>query len=340
LHDDFFFEPLPFALVMSAWQDERNPVVRICSLLPSATEIVFALGAGDSLVGVTHECDYPREAAQIPKVTRSNIPDGLSSSQIDSAVRGALEAEGTLYELNLPLLEELHPDLILTQRLCDVCAVSYDRVQEAVKSLPSHPAVLNLEPHSLNDILETILTVGKAIGRSAASYTLVESLQNRINTVRDKTKALRDRPSVFCMEWIDPPYCAGHWMKELVEIAGGRDDLARLHQPSSRIEWSRVVAYAPEIIVLACCGLNLQRSLEVGATLAEYEGISDLPAVKAGGVYATDGSAYFSRPGPRIIESLEILAHLIHPQLFAPPPLQDAFRSLKLTPALHINQKT
>jgi iron complex transport system substrate-binding protein len=304
--------------------------VRICSLLPSATEIVFALGEGDSLVGVTHECDYPREAAQVPKVTRSNIPDGLSSQQIDSAVSNALEAEGTLYELDLPSLEELRPDLILTQRLCDVCAVSYDRVQEAVKSLKSHPLVLNLEPHSLNEILETILVVGKAIGRSAASNALVECLQSRVNAVRDKTKTLSHRPRAFCMEWISPPYCAGHWMKELVEIAGGRDDLARLHQPSRRIDWSKVVAYAPEVMVLTCCGLNLQRCQAEAARLAEYEGIYELPAVKAGRVYATDGSAYFSRPGPRIVESLEILAHLIHPKLFAPPPLKDAFSLLKL----------
>jgi iron complex transport system substrate-binding protein len=304
--------------------------VRICSLLPSATEIVFALGEGDSLVGVTHECDYPREAAQVPKVTRSNIPDGLSSQQIDSAVSHTLEAEGTLYEIDLPSLEELRPDLILTQRLCDVCAVSYDRVQEAVKSVKSHPHVLNLEPHSLNEILETVLAVGKAIGRTAASNALVECLQSRINAVRDKTKTLSHRPRVFCMEWISPPYCAGHWMKELVEIAGGRDDLARLHQPSRRIDWSNVAAYAPEVMVLTCCGFNLQRCQAEAAKLAEYEGIYELPAVKAGRVYATDGSAYFSRPGPRIVESLEILAHLIHPRLFAPPPLNAAFSLQKL----------
>jgi iron complex transport system substrate-binding protein len=189
---------------------------------------------------------------------------------------------------------------------------------------------LNLEPHSLNDILETILVVGKAIGRPAASNALVESLQGRINAVRDKTKNLSHRPRVFCMEWINPPYCAGHWMKELVEIAGGRDDLARLHKPSSRIDWGKVTAHAPEVVVLTCCGFNLQRCQAEAAKLAEYGGIYELPAVKAGRVYATDGSAYFSRPGPRIVESLEILAHLIHPKLFAPPPVEDAFRSLEI----------
>ena len=311
-------------------RDEGDCVVRICSLLPSATEIVFALGEGNTLVGVTHECDYPPAASQVPKVTRSNIPDGLSSQQIDSAVGHSLETEGTLYELDLPLLEELRPDLILTQRLCDVCAVSYDRVQEAVKGLKSHPAVLNLEPRSLHDILETILVVGKAIGRPTAADALVDSLKRRITAVRGRTKGLPPRPKVFSMEWINPPYCAGHWMKELVEIAGGSDDLARLHQPSRRIDWCKVVAYAPEVIVLACCGFNLELCQKAAATLADYEGIYYLPAVKAGRVYATDGSAYFSRPGPRIIESLEILAHLIHPELFAPPPLNGAFSLLNL----------
>src|SRR6516164_3488189 len=186
-------------------RDEGDCVVRICSLLPSATEIVFALGEGNTLVGVTHECDYPPAASQVPKVTRSNIPDGLSSQQIDSAVGHSLETEGTLYELDLPLLEQLRPDLILTQRLCDVCAVSYDRVQEAAKNLKSNPSVLNLEPHSLDEILETILVVGKAIGRSAASNALVGSLRGRINAVRDKTNTLSYRPRVFCMEWITPP---------------------------------------------------------------------------------------------------------------------------------------
>jgi iron complex transport system substrate-binding protein len=304
--------------------------VRICSLLPSATEIVFALGQGSSLVGVTHECDFPSETAQIPKVTRSNIPGGISSREIDSAVSQALDGTGTLYELNIPLLEELRPDLILTQRLCDVCAVSYDRVQEAAKNLKSHPRVLNLEPRSLGDILDNIVLVGKAIGCEATANTVRNNLVRRIDAVRRKTEALGDRPRVFAMEWVDPPYCGGHWMKELVEIAGGRDDLALLHQPSRRIEWSRVLDFAPEIIVLTCCGFDLGRCEREGEILAEFEGVHDLPAAKAGRIYATDGSSYFSRPGPRIVESLEILAHLIHPHLFPTPSLTGAFSSLDL----------
>jgi iron complex transport system substrate-binding protein len=306
--------------------------VRIISLLPSATEIVFALGGGNSLVGVTHECDYPRETSRIPKVTRSNIPSGISSLEIDSAVSGALETAGTLYELNMALLEDLHPDLILTQRLCDVCAVSYDRVQETAKNLKSRPVVLNLEPRSLGDILDNILLVGKAIGAESAANTLREKLGRRIDAVRRKTEALSHRPRVFLMEWVSPPYCGGHWMGELAEIAGGRDDLALLHGPSCRIEWSKVLDFAPEVIVLTCCGFDLGRSEQERETLAKFEGVHDLPAAKAGRIYATDGSAYFSRPGPRIVDSLEILSHLIHPELFQPPALIGAFSSLDLAP--------
>lgn len=306
--------------------------MRICSLLPSATEIVFALGNGASLVGVTHECDYPAEASLIPKVTRSNIPEGISSQEIDSSVSSALQAEGTLYELDIPLLEELRPDVILTQRLCDVCAVSYDRVQETAKSLKSRPKVLNLEPRSLDDILETILVVGKAIGAETEANALRDRLQRRIDAVRQKTHSVSHRPRVFVMDWVDPPYCGGHWMKELVEIAGGADDLAVLHRPSRRIEWSAVRDFAPEIIVLTCCGFNLARSEREGQLLARFEGVDELPAAKAGRIYAADGSAYFSRPGPRIVESLEILAHLIHPDLLPAPRLEGAFSRLNLTP--------
>ena len=306
--------------------------MRVCSLLPSATEIVFALDMGRSLVGVTHECDYPPEAAQIPKITRSNIPPGLSSREIDSATSSALSQTGSLYELDLNLLEQLQPDVILTQRLCAVCAVSFDRVQEAVAGLASRPKVINLEPHSLAEILDDIRTVANAIGSDDAAVIergnfVISGLEARINAVRLKTANLRDRPRVFAMEWVDPPYCGGHWMKELVEIAGGRDDLANLHRPSYRIEWKRVLEFAPEIIVLTCCGFNLERVEQEAERLIHFDRFQELPAARTGRVYATDGSAYFSRPGPRIVDSLEILAHLIHPGVFSAPRLARAFSS-------------
>jgi len=302
--------------------------VRICSLLPSATEIVFGVGMGHSLVGVSHECDFPEQARGLPKVTRSKIPTGASSEQIDSLVSSTLTAEGSLYELDLPLLEKLKPDLILTQRLCDVCAVSFDRVEEAVRGLASRPRVLNLEPHSLEAILGNIRTVGEALGCESAAEGLIGRLQARIEAVRAKTQGVTHRPRVFCMEWVDPPYCGGHWMKELVEIAGGRDDLSNLHRPSYRMDWRRVLEFSPEVIVLTCCGFDLPRCEREGELLAKFVGVSDLPAARSGRVFATDGSAFFSRPGPRIVESLEILAHLIHPELFPPPPLSGAFSAL------------
>ncbi|HEY6352144.1 MAG TPA: cobalamin-binding protein [Candidatus Angelobacter sp.] len=304
--------------------------MRICSLLPSATEIVFALGVQDSLVGVTHECDYPPETARIPRVTSSNIPEGLSSGEIDRMVSSNLATQGTLYELNQALLEELAPDLILTQRLCDVCAVAFDKVQEVAVNLSSRPRVVNLEPHCLEDILENIRLVGTLVHASEKADRLVDSYRRRIAAIHEKTRALPIHPRVFCMEWVSPPYCGGHWMKKLVEIAGGRDDLASSGRPSCRIEWNRVLEFAPDAIVLTCCGYKLARVEEEARLLAQFDRFYELPAARNNRVYATNGSDYFSRPGPRIIESLEILAHLIHPEIFPAPQLPDAFSTVDL----------
>jgi iron complex transport system substrate-binding protein len=302
--------------------------MRICSLLPSATEIVFALKAEQSLIGVTHECDYPYEATQICKITRSKIPADLSSREIDLTVSSTLDAVGSIYELDLDLLETLQPDLVLTQRLCNVCAVSFDDVVQAVESLKSRPRVINLEPNSLADILASICTVGEAIGRESEAETLVHSLQLRIDAIRSKTKYLLTKPRVLCLEWVDPLYCGGHWMKELVEIAGGTDNFSNHRRPAHRLNWQRVLELSPEVIVLTCCGFGLDRCAAEGHILARLEAVRELPATKSGRIFATDGSAYFSRPGPRIVESLEILAHLIHPNIFPAPPLAKAFSRL------------
>lgn len=189
---------------------------------------------------------------------------------------------------------------------------------------------MNLEPHSLGDILDNVVAVGKAIGAQAAAHAVRDSLLRRIDTVRQKTASLSQRPRVFCMEWVNPPFCGGHWMKELVEIAGGCDDLAVLYRPSRRIEWKKVREFSPQVLVLTCCGFGLSRCAKEGEILVNMEGARDLPAIRTGRVYATDGSAYFSRPGPRIVESLEILAHLIHPGTFPAPPLTAAFTALNL----------
>lgn len=304
-------------------QADTAPHLRICSLLPSTTEIVCALGAQEQLVGVTHECDFPPSIATIRKVTRSNIPAHFSSAEIDAAVRASLDSSGSLYELDLAAIEKLEPDLIITQRLCDVCAVPFDHVQAAAEKLSSHPRVLNLEPSSVSDILDCIHVVGDAIGRPAAAKALVASLRQRIDAVLAETSNAF-RPRVFCMEWVDPPFCGGHWMKELVHLAGGRDELATDGRPSRRIDWTRVLEFAPEVIVLTCCGFNLKRCAEEADILARFEHVHKLPAAQSGRIFATDGSAYFSRPGPRIVESLEILAHIVHPEIFPAPSLPNA----------------
>jgi len=308
--------------------------VRICSLLPGATEIVFALGMGDSLVAVSHECDYPAPARDLPKVTSSRINSVASSREIEDIVVASLQAGTPLYQLELELLERIQPDLVITQGLCDVCAVSINLLEQGIRSLSSRPAVLNLEPHSLADILDNIRNVATAIRREQAAESLTANLNARIESVRKRAAIAASRPRVFCMEWVDPPYCGGHWMKELVELAGGRDDLANDARPSYRIEWERVIQYAPEIIVLTCCGYQLERCKREAEILASFPGILDLPAVKQNRVFAAAGSGYFSRPGPRIVDSLEILAHLIHPEIFPPPALQEeVFSALTLVHA-------
>ncbi len=307
--------------------------MRVCSLLPSATEIVFALGLEHTLVGVTHECDYPPAAARLPAVTRTNIPAGLSSHDIDATVASTLGTTGSLYELNVARLAQLQPDVILSQRLCEVCAVSAGRVEDAIASLPSHPQVVNLEPHSLDDILETIRTVGRLFGCDAQAEVVVNGLRGRLDAVASRTRGLPSRPRVLCLEWVDPPYCGGHWMPELVALAGGRDDLARPGQPSRRIAWRDVLEFAPEVIVLTCCGFSLERCEAEADLLRRYEGFADLSAARHGRVFATDGSAYFSRPGPRIVDSLEILAHFVHPEIFPAPPLDRAFAPVLTAPA-------
>jgi len=303
--------------------------VKICSLLPSATEIVYALGLGDSLVAVTHECDYPAAANHLPRITRTPIHSGMSSHDIDAAVMAAVASGESLYQIDLDLMEQLRPDVILTQQLCEVCAVSEGEVLRTLAGLSSQPRVVNLEPRSLEGILENILDVGRITGREAEAAALVAKLRARIADVKARAAGL-ERPRALCMEWADPPFCGGHWMKELVEIAGGRDDLSRLHQPSTRILWSQVLEFAPEVLVLTCCGFDVARCLREVEIINAWEGFRDIPAVRAGRVYATDAMSYFSRPGPRIVDSLEILAHLIHPEVFPDPGFPRAFERASL----------
>ncbi|MDM7461251.1 MAG: cobalamin-binding protein [bacterium] len=280
--------------------------MRIVSLLPSATEIVYALGLGESLVARSHECDYPPEAESVPIITHSLIPPDLPSHEIDRMVSETLMTHATLYGLNLELLQALAPDLLITQALCDVCAVSFNSVQEAVAQLSPRTRVLNLEPTTLQGVIDTFQQVADAAGVSERGRTLVERFQERIERVRQRT---RHRPPqrVTFLEWIDPPFACGHWTPELVQWAGGVDGHGKAGQPSRRLHWHEVLEWQPEAIVIACCGFTVERTLQDLPLLEQMPGWSDLPAVRRGAVFVFDGNAYFSRPGPRLADSLELL---------------------------------
>lgn len=293
--------------------------MRIVSLLPSTTEIAFALGLGDQVVAVTHECDYPPEARERPVITSSALDHHhATSAEIDAAVRGQVRDGISIYSLDTVMLERLQPDLVLTQALCDVCAVSFGVVEQAVAQVSAAPRILSLEPTSLEGIFGSILAVGNATGRRAQAIELVAQLRARVERVRERAARAASRPRVACLEWFDPPFGPGHWFPELVELAGGRAGLGAPGEPSRRLTWDDVVAFAPEVLVLAPCGFDLERaSSEALAVLPRRPGWSALPAVRAGRVFAVDANSYFSRPGPRVVDSLELLARLIHPELFA-----------------------
>lgn len=292
--------------------------IKIVSLLPSATETICALGLADSLLAVTHECDYPAAAREKPWITRSRLPAGLTSGEIDQAVRSQLDSDAhSLYTIDRDLLAKLDPDLIVTQKLCEVCAVAYDEVLDAVRTLPRPPAVLNLEPVSLRDVLDDIVRVGVAAAVEATARQVVAGYEQRIEQVRAGVARADTRPRVGFLEWIDPLFCGGHWNPELVELAGGVDGIGNRGQPSTRIEWERVREFAPEVLVISCCGFSAARAREDLPALERLPGYADLPAVRAGRVHIVDGAAYFSRPGPRLVDSLEILARLVHPEVFA-----------------------
>lgn len=236
--------------------------MKIVSLLPSATEIVYALGLGDDLVAVSHECDYPPAARSKPKITRALVNSDLSGQAIDHDVRGRLHEAGTLYDLDYKLLDQLRPDVILTQRLCNVCAVSYDEVRDAVGRSARSSEIVNLEPRSVGDILENIRDVGRLAGRWKESEEVIRNLQSRIERVRNLASKFRLHPKIFLMEWINPPYGAGHWNGELIQIAGGIDRLAGVGQPSRRVEWREILEFGPEIVVISCCGFSIERTLK------------------------------------------------------------------------------
>jgi len=304
--------------------------MRIVSLLPSATEIVCELGLGDWLVGVTHECDYPAFVRGLPKVTRTLVPHDAPSGEIDALVRERLKGARALYSLDLEALERLKPELIVTQALCDVCAVAESEVTAAACALPGAPRVVNLEPMRLAEVFDCLRMVGEAAGVPARASEAVARLEARVAAVESRTRGLVARPRVALLEWIDPPFGCGHWSPEIVRLAGGVEVVGREGQPSRTTPWPEFVAAAPAVLVVACCGFDRERTRQDLPLLASYPGFRELPAVRSRRVYLLDGNAYFSRPGPRLVDSLEILAHALHPELCPLPAGLEAAERVDL----------
>ncbi len=289
-------------------------VVRIVSLIPSATEMLFALGCGSDVIAVTHECDYPPAAEELPKITRDVLPSGLSAGEIDAAVKERTLAGESIYELDHELLHDLRPDLIVTQALCAVCAVSYDEVRALAEEIETRPRVVSLDPHTVGEVLGDVRTLAQLTDRKDEAVDLVRDASARIDRVRLAVRGAR-RLRVAALEWLDPPFAAGHWTPQLIEYAGGEDVLGFAGEKSEETSWPVLAAAQPDIVIVMPCGFDA----EIAHREAEMHR-EELSRVGAGEVVAVDAAAYFSRPGPRIIDGLELLAHLLHPQLFPDPP--------------------
>lgn len=282
--------------------------MRIVSLVPSATEMLFALGLGPDVIAVTHECDYPAAVGELPKVTRDVLEPGLSAAEIDAAVRELTLAGEAIYELDTGALRDLRPDLIVTQALCSVCAVSFDDVQAVAQDIETHPRVISLDPRTVGEILGDARTLAAATDRKDAAVDLVQEVGARIDRVR---LAVRDapKPRVAALEWLDPPFAAGHWTPQLIDYAGGEDVLGFAGERSEQHTWEDVAAAQPDVVIVMPCGYDD----EIAHREAEMH-LDELGALGAGEVVAVDAASYFSRPGPRIIDGLELLAHILHPE--------------------------
>ena len=304
--------------------------MRIVSFLPAATEIVCALGLEESLVGISHECDFPASIRSRPVVVRSARDTSvLSSAEVDRYVSETLQSGQSLYEVDTARLIELRPDLIITQALCDVCAPSKPQALKALEGLPE-AKILYLTPHSLAQVWDNIREVGQVTERARQAEALIQRCQNRLESIRTKTAGFR-RPKVFCMEWVDPVYNAGHWVAEMVLLAGGRDELSSREKDSVRIPWEKVLAYAPEVLILSPCGFDLEKAKKQAALLRGYKDWELLPAVQNDDVYAVDANSYFARPGPRLVEGVELLGHILHPEEIGPPGSDSAFEKLSFS---------
>jgi iron complex transport system substrate-binding protein len=282
--------------------------MRIVSLVPHATELLFALGLGSDVVAVTHECDHPTAVLELPRVTRDKLPAGLGPGEIDAAVRERTQAGEAIYELDVELLHELAPDLIVTQALCPVCAVSYEDVEQLAKEMDPAPEVLALDPTTLGETMADIRTVARATGAQQAAVGLVARQRARVDAVKAAVRGARHRPRVAAIEWFDPVFVAGHWTPQLIELAGGEDVLGFAGEHSEQTTWEALAAARPEVVVCMPCGYDAPRA-HLEATMFAHE----LRRLGARTVVAVDAAATFSRPGPRLIDGLELLAHVLHP---------------------------
>ncbi|MGI8655629.1 MAG: cobalamin-binding protein [Pyrinomonadaceae bacterium] len=300
---------------------------RIVSLLPSATEILCALGLEDALVGITHECDYPPAIKHLPPLTASRIShETMTSREIDHAVRSQLDGHGSIYDLDEKQLRELRPDLILTQELCDVCAVSYKRVAQAARVFETDVRVVSLEPNTITDIFANIRTVGELTNKVSEATHVIAQLSTRIDTVAAALAGIETRPRTLMLEWLEPPFSPGHWVPEQVALAGGDHAFGRVGEPSTTTTAEEIKAYAPECIVLIPCGYYKEDILRQLPESRLPAGWHNLPAVQTGNVWALDATSYFSRPGPRVVRGIEILARILHPEIFGAPTEDEAVK--------------
>lgn len=281
--------------------------MRIVSLLPSATEIVSLLGLESSLVGISHECDYPSSVADVPRVTENRIQTAASSGEIDTLVRETAQTAGSLYRLDSEALQQLAPDVIITQGLCDVCAIDHDEVVVAAKQIDSSPIICSLSPNSLSEMFQSITQVAEAVGLPQRGVQAVERLRDRVDSVVARCRD-RVRKRVLLLEWLDPLFTAGHWNPELVQLAGGESVFGEPGSRSQTISWEDVCREDPDVMVIACCGFSIPRTRQELPTLQSRPGFHQLRCVREKRVHIADGSAYFNRPGPRLVDSLEQLA--------------------------------
>jgi len=290
--------------------------MRIVSLYPAATEIVCGLGLQSSLVGVSHECDFPVEIQALPRVTRCLIPADATSGEIDRIVSERMAQQLPLYEVDRQLLLELKPDLVITQSLCRVCAINENDIAEALD--PAHPTVVKaLSATTLAEVLESIETLGFLVERVAKAREMIDALKDRVSRVQVAIETSRSRPRVVMLEWLDPLFSAGHWSPELIRLAGGEEVLGEAGQLSKKIGWQDVIQARPDVLLIACCGYDIERTKVDMDHLVSKAGFADLPAVRGGRVFLGDGNAFFNRPGPRLVDTLEMVAECLHPESFA-----------------------